>query len=418
MSDHPHTQARSDNRNLINTVQTTRVHDVTSLPPNARNSLFHLKGNQALNINATYRYHDVQPTGSTPTTMASSQKVEFLVPNYLHVVDKMNYYFTLTNGHGSTSWESDLPFEYSLRYVEIKQGGQLIQTIYPDDLYVRHTIILNPDELINQEVNNALDPTSRQGDNTVSTIAAAASATLNVQIDNVVTLCNLLVSALQPVSVIIHYQDIANISNSAVNSSIAVSGQKLRVREQFYSDPDVNRMMSNYRQGVDHRFCACIIETYTTTLAANTINKRTLEAYNGELSPLQVVMVRDLSDIDANTDACVAVSTIHRENASGNNLDNGITWTDADLRTHIYPQFFPNNQSQTSGNKYVYTLVSSMDPVRALKEGINSGYTVLNPKTQLCINPGGSALSSHTIDYLCYIYKHVRVNGDGKIMMM
>jgi hypothetical protein len=125
-----------------------------------------------------------------------------------------------------------------------------------------------------------------------------------------------------------------------------------------------------------------------------------------------------MSDIDANTDACVAVSTVHRENASGNNLDNGISWTDADLRTHIYPQFFPNNQSITTGNKYVYTLVSSMDPVRALKEGVNTGYRTLDAKTQVVINPGGSALSAHQIDYICYIYKHVRVNADGKIMML
>lgn len=119
-----------------------------------------------------------------------------------------------------------------------------------------------------------------------------------------------------------------------------------------------------------------------------------------------------MADVDQNSDAFVQISTIHREDVSGQNLENGVVWGDAELRNFVYPDYFPNDQSQvSSGNKYVYAMVSSLDPVSAVKKGINTGNRVLGKNEKLVINPGSSTLTSHQIDYVCYVYRHLRVNN-------
>eukprot|EP00035_Acanthoeca_spectabilis_P023118 m.447827 g.447827 ORF g.447827 m.447827 type:complete len:219 (-) comp19567_c0_seq1:198-854(-) len=210
---------------------------------------------------------------------------------------------------------------------------------------------------------------------------------------------------------------VANFSNSAENPDITLSSAKLRIREQNYSGPDVARMARNYANGVDHRFCDAIVETTTQTLTANVNNKYITQNFDGELSPVQFVVVRDMSDIDANSDAFVQLSTIHREDVSGQNLENGIVHKEADLRNYNYPDYFPNDQSQvSSGNKYVYALVSALDPVQAVKRGINTGYRVMLKNEKIVINPGSSTLTSHQLDYVCYVYRHCRVsNGIIKV---
>jgi hypothetical protein len=88
-----------------------------------------------------------------------------------------------------------------------------------------------------------------------------------------------------------------------------------------------------------------------------------------------------------------SLRSIHREDVSGQNLENGIVHKDADLRNFNYPDYFPNDQSQVnSGNKYVYALVASLDPVSAVKRGINTltGYKVLGKNEKLVINPGST----------------------------
>lgn len=170
--------------------------------------------------------------------------------------------------------------------------------------------------------------------------------------------------------------------------------------------------MKTYSSDVDHRFVDCIVETTTQTLTANTNNKNITQNFDGELSPVQFVVVRDMSDIDANSDAFVQVANIHREDQSGQNLENGIVWSDNELRNYVYPQFFQHNKMSqvSSGNKYIYPLVSSLDPLNAVKKGINSGYTVLPKNHKLVLNPTGT-LSSHQIDYCCYVYRHVRISS-------
>lgn len=409
MSNHPHSSAMLNRKNLINILPTAVSHDVDPIGPKG---LYHMKGNQAININAHHRYHDINPQ-TTPSTFNSSNFMDFHYPSYLHIPDKATLYMTLLNSDSSNDWEADLPTEFWVRRTEVRQGGEVKQTVQPLDLYLRHSVFKTPEELAHQEARNGMDPSTRQGDNTATTIGEGESAEFSVDIETCMDQCNVFVQGLsKEVTIRIYLENIANFSNSAENADITLTSAKLRIREQHYSAPDAARMLKNYSNGVDHRFCDAVIETTTQTLAANTNNKYITQNFDGEMSPVQFVVVRDMSDIDANSDAFKQISTIHREDVSGQNLENGIVHKDADLRNYNYPEYFPNNQSQVgTGNKYVYALVSALDPVNAVKKGINTGYRVLGKNDKLVINPGGSALTSHQLDYVCYVYRHLRCSN-------
>lgn len=409
MSEHPHSKAMMDRKNLIHILPTVVSHDVTQIGPKG---LYKLKGNQAVNINAQYRYHDINPQ-TTPSTFSSANFMDFHVPQTLHVVDKLSLFMTLANADASNAWEADLPTEFWVRRAEVRQGGEVIQTLESLDSYLRHSVFKNPEELTHQQARNGMNSSTRQGDTTATTIALSSSAEFSLDLETLLDQCNVFVQGLsKEVTIRIYLENIANFSDSAQNADITLTSAKLRIREQYYSGPDVARMSKNYSNGVDHRFCDAIIETTTQTLTSNTNNKYITQNFNGELSPVQFVVIRDMSDIDANSDAFKQISTIHREDVSGQNLENGIVHKDADLRNFNYPDYFQNDQSQvTSGNKYVYALVASLDPVSAVKRGINTGYRVLGKNEKLVINPGSSTLTSHQIDYVCYIYRHLRVSN-------
>ena len=77
--------------------------------------------------------------------------------------------------------------------------------------------------------------------------------------------------------------------------------------------------------------CACVCVCVRVWVGVSTTNPQPAENeillhlyitqnFDGELSPVQFVIVRDMSDIDANSDAFKQLSTIHREDQSGQKL--------------------------------------------------------------------------------------------------
>lgn len=412
MSSHPFEQAMSNRRNLIHTIPTVAVHESSQL---GGSKLFNIKNNQAINVNATTRYHDINPQ-TTPSSFSSSNFMDFRLPQHVHVLDKMTLYMTLANAHASNAYDSDLPTEFWVRRIEVRQKGEVLQTLESLDMYLRHSVFKNEEELVHQEARNGLDATTYQADATVLTVAAASSKTYSLDIESLITDCQLYMRGIQSeITVRIYLENIDNFSDDAERANITLSSAKLRLREQYYSPPDQARLDKKYAGDVDHRYCDAVIETRTETLTGSSNNKIITQNYDGELAAVTFVVVRDMSDIDQNSDAFVDCTNIHFEDQSGHNLNNGIVWSTKDLRDYVYPQYFENDMTTSGTNKHVFAFVHCLDPVSAVKKGINTGYVVLQRNHRVVINPA-STLSSHTIDLVSYCYKHLRCsNGVLKV---
>ena len=317
---HPFNLAMLNRKNLIHTIPTVDPNAFAQIGPKG---LFNLKANQAINLNVQSRFHDINPQ-TTPTTFSSSNFMDFKIPQTVNVLDKMTYYMTLANADGSNAWIADQPTEFWVRRVEIRQQGEVIQTLEGLDLYLRHTVFKNFEELQHQKDRNGIDSATYQDNATALTIAAASSGTYSLDLETLLDRCQVLISGLRhEISVRIYLENISNFSDSAENADVTLTSAKLRLREQYYPEQEVQRIREKYNGTVDHRYCDALIETRTETLTGGTNNKLITQNFDGELSAVTFVVIRDMSDIDANSHTFIKCANIHFEDQSGHNLNNG-----------------------------------------------------------------------------------------------
>jgi hypothetical protein len=362
-------------KNLIHTIPTVDPHAFVQIGPKG---LFNLKANQAINLNVQSRFHDVNPP-TTPTTFTSASYMDFKIPQTLDILDKITLFLTLANAHATTDWEADLPTEFWVRRVEVRQQGEVIGApLTPLDLYLRHTAFKTFEELQHQKDRNGLDSATYQDNAAALTVGALSSATFSLDLETCLDQSQILISGLRhEISIRVYLENIANFSDNGGNADITLTEAKMRLREQFYPVQDVQRIREKYNGDVDHRYCEALIEQRTETLTGGTNNKLITQTFDGELSAVTFVVIRNMSDIDANSHTFIQCANIHFEDQSNHNLNNGIVYTDADLRNYVYPMYFNNNMSISTGNKYVYPIVHCVDPIAAIKKGQQSGYQVL-----------------------------------------
>jgi hypothetical protein len=407
-SDHAYSRAILNRRNLINTIPTVDPNATISIGPKG---LYNVKANQAININAQSRWHDIQPQ-TTPSTFNSSNFMDFKIPQSIHVLDKISLYLSMANGHATNTWVSDQSSEFFIRRVEVRQAGEVLQTLESLDLYLRHTVFKNYEELQHQEARNGIDVATYQADATIMTIAAVSTNEYSVDLETLLDQTQIFIAGLRhEITIRVYLENSANFSDDAENANLTLSSAKIRLREKFYSPPDANNLSNKYAGDLDLRFCDALIETRTETLTGGTNNKLVLQNFDGEMSPVTFVVLRDMSDIDQNSSTFVGCANIHFEDQSGHNLNNGIVWKDVDIRNYVYPMYFPNNMSQASGgNLNVYPFVNALDPHASVTKGVNSGYDVLQRHSRLVLNPT-STLTSHQVDVVAYVHRHARVSG-------
>ena len=403
---HPFNLAMLNRKNLIHTIPTVSAHGTTPVGPKG---LYNLKSNQAVNLNVQSRFHDINPQ-TTPSTFSSANFMDYKIPQNVQVLDKITLYFTIANADATNAWEADLSTEFWTRRIEVRQAGEVLQTIEPLDSYLRHTTLKNEEELEHQEARNGLDAVTYKDDATTLTVDAASGGTYSLDVETLLDQTQMLISGLRhEITIRVYLENIANFSNSAENADITLSSSKMRLREQFYTEQEEQQMKQRYNGDVDHRFCDALIETRTETLTGSTNNKIITQNFDNELSAVTFVVIRDMSAIEDNSHTFIKCENIHFEDQSGHNLNNGVVWSDADLRNYVYPMYFPNNMSISSGNLYIYPFVHCVDPVASIKKGVNSGYDVLKRNHRVVLNPS-STLTSHQIDIVNYVYRHARVS--------
>lgn len=63
--------------------------------------------------------------------------MDFKLPQHSQIVDKLTLFLTLANADGSNAWEADQSTPFWTRGIEIRQGGEVVQTIESLDAYLR-----------------------------------------------------------------------------------------------------------------------------------------------------------------------------------------------------------------------------------------------------------------------------------------
>jgi hypothetical protein len=125
------------------------------------------------------------------------------------------------------------------------------------------------------------------------------------------------------------------------------------------------------------------------------------------------VTIQNTTQTGANIDQALDnASRIYLEDASGNNLNNGIQQTNTDLLQEVYPSKFPNMLSQVANKAFYVIDCPSEDPVKAYKKGIVAG--ARNAMNDMRVAIVANASATRKICVTAWVYRHVRLEG-GKL---
>ena len=392
------------------------VADLSLLDPKPiLNGLFKFQDRkQASNQPVSYKYHQIQTiTTVQPTAFTTSNTFfDFNLPMNIDMLDEEILLVTLANSDNMSNWVADAPVPFWFQRLEIRHDNEIKETIRDIQLYMENTIYQDDFERNKAQPLNAIDASSYKVNASVATVPLIGSATFRLKLNTLLSKCKIFLKGLKGQVVFRFYpQTIGVFSASGVNSSITLQSTMLLLREIELTQEARNKTSLNYRSNVDFRYLDVITEQTVLSLTANTTTKYVTNNFHDSVYSHVVVLSRVSPSVGGLT-VFQQHSNVYFEDVSSMNLSNGIQWTDADLRLVVYQSSFANSMTQQTDMNIYTPLVASLNPVKANKDGVMNGYEVLPRNAKLCINP--LSTSANTIDILCYVYSHCRVEN-GKL---
>ena len=385
-------------------------------PAPVLNGLFRfLNKAQANIVPGARKYHQIQPVTSVNATAftGSNYFIDFNLPMNVDMIDEEVLEVTLKNNNILTAWTADASVPFWFQRIEIRHDGEIKQTLRDLHLYLDNTMFQNQEDRERLHPLTGINPETYKADTAVVSVGAGSTSTFRLKLNSFITKCNIFLKGISGQVVVRCYpQNISAFSTSAVNSSIELQSATLLLREVNLSPEAEAKLSLVHRSNVDYRFIDVVHEETTISLTAGSTTRYVTNNFHDNLYSHVVVLTRANNATGADLERFVAHSNVYLEDVAGQNLSNGIQWTDSLLRHVVYLSNFPNTMSlQADMNIYV-PKVPSLSPEKAYKTGVNNGSDILPRNTKVCINPSSTA--TRKVDVLCYAYMHCRIEG-GKI---
>ena len=326
------------------------VSDLNLLEPQAvLNGLFRfVHKKQAHNMPVSHKYHQVQPI-TTVSASAFSQGNYFFdlnIPMNIDLLDDLILEFTLYNSDSSNSWVASASVPWWFQRIELRQDNHIIQTIKDIHLYLANTIYLDDFERYKNQPNIAMTYNTYQVNTTAGTVGKGSSSTYRLKLGTLLEKNKVFIKAIRGQLVIrVYPQSLSVISSTTVNS-LQLQNPMLLLRELELSPDGRNKMVEVHRKNVDYRYLDVIDETPTVSLTSGATTKYITNNFHNQVYSHVVVLTRSANPTLSNLETFNQQNNIYFQDASGNNLSNGIQWTDADLRLAVYQDHFPNAMTQ------------------------------------------------------------------------
>ena len=366
-------------------------------------------------VPGSHRYHQLQPlTTVNPSAFTNTNYyIDFNLPMNVDQIDEEILEVTLKNNQVADTWTANASVPFWFQRIEIRHDVEIKQTLRDIHMYLDQTMYQNDFDRDKLVPLNGINASTYKADATTLTIQANSTATYRLRLNSIITRCNLFVRALRgQVVVRIYPQAISTFSNSARNADITLEQATLLVRELNLTPDATARLEAIHRSNVDYRFVDVIHEETNLNLTSGATFKYVTNNFHDTLYSHLVVLTRDSNPTLGDLEVFLRHSKVFIEDVAGQNLSNGIQWTDELLRKVVYTSNFPNTMAlQTDMNVYV-PKSPSVNPETSYKRGLNNGYDILPRNAKLCIVP--SATAQVKVDILCYAYLHLRVEN-GKI---
>jgi hypothetical protein len=316
-----------------------------------------------------------------------------------------------SNSHATDDWVASCSLPFWFSRMEVRQSGNIIETIRPDELYLSLTAFKDKWELEKDEVDTIIDPTSFECDTTTGTIQElGATATYRLPLRCVLNACGMpLIGVDGQLTLRVYSQAASVFSASSINANLGLSTLTLWCRENKYHPHGLDGLKRAARLPLDFRYSQFSHEQASLALTSGSTTKYITNNFDNDLYSVVFVLVRASGATTTGLEDFLSANNVYLEDASNKNLHNGIQWSASDLARE-FKNKFPNNMISAT-NKNIHAFVPSENPVKAL-HGHQNGFDVLPKNAKVVIN--AAATATRQVDIYALLYKHVRVE-QGKI---
>lgn len=327
------------------------------------------------------------------------------------MIDELILEFTLQNTDATTDWVASASVPFWFQRIEVLDGDKVIQTKRDLHLYLDNTIYLNDFERAKNLVNIGLDNSTYKANSTQCTIAHGGTntATYRLKLRTFLDQCKIFVKGHNGLlHVKIYPQSVSTFSATSV-TSLVLNTMYLMVKELELTPDGRRKMMEIHQKNVDYRVLDIVDEHTSLALTSGSTTSYITNNFHNVVYSHVLALFRTQNATTTNIEKFKQHNNVYFQDASGNNLSNGIQWSDTDLRYMVYQDHFPNTMTQQT-DMYVYVpLIASKDPVDAKMNGTVNGYDVLPRNAKLSVNAGATA--TQDLDIICYMYRHIRVQN-------
>lgn len=382
----------------------------------AVNGLYNfLNHDHAITKPQEHQWHEITSVSTVASTyfQSANNYADFNIPNDINgSLDWMHLLITCSNSHGANDWVSSCSVPYFFNRIEVRQNGNIIETLRADEIYLTQTAFKDHVALEKDEVDTGIDPTSFEADTTTLTIQELdATATFRLPLRCVLNACGIPLMAVDgQLSLRVYSQAVSVFSASAQNANLGLSTLRLWCREVKPHPHGMDALKRSARIPLDFRYSQWAHEQASLSLTSGSTTKYITNNFDNDLASLVFVLIRASGATTTGLEDFLSANNVYLEDASNKNLHNGIQWSADDLK-HLFKRAFPNNMINAT-NKNTYCLVASEDPVKALHNGSQNGFMALPKNCKVVIN--ASATATRQLDVYALLYKHVRVE-QGKI---
>lgn len=367
-----------------------------------------------------HTWHEVQSVTTIPSTVFASANnyTDFIVPAHMQYIDSKYFEVTLTNGGAENDGDAVLACGpcFLFSRIEVRVNGDILQTKRDVEVKLDHLMYHDKHYLERHEASSGYDPTSFVVDTTYGTIADnSGTKTYRVKFSTFLDQCGIPIRLCKDQIVLRFYsQNLANILTSgsaSIAGNVTCTSFKLYMRE---IEGDEKKLMKLGQKPLDWRFLDVKHEQANVALTSGATTRYITNNFDEtDLVSHVAVTVRSTTQTTTGPERFLdSLSSVWFENQSGQNLHNGIQWTNTRLLQQEYPSKFPNLMSQTTYGTVYLPMIPSEDPVKAHEDGVVLGADKLCRNMKVCMTPNESA--TREIQVLAHVYKHVRLNG-GKL---
>ena len=314
--------------------------------------------------------------------------------------------FTLANAHATLAVTVNTSPCFWFNRLEVMHGGEILQTIRADELFLNNTMYLTEEEMFKNQTFNLLDRATFALNTSDNTIPSLGSKSLNLKLRTLLESGVVLGGLTKNITIRIYPEPIGNWCNDVNVASLSLSSAELWVREVKFSKAQTTKANMAYRY-LDYSH-----EQAQISLTSGTTTKYITNNYQNELASHILVLVRNSGATLGNLEILHNQNNVYLEDESGRNLHNGNQYTDAELKQE-YLHNFPNVMAITT-NKNMYVFTASEFPTDDHKNGNMNGSTVLKQNFKVCIN--SAATATRQVDIYARVYRLVLVNN-GKITL-